>query len=131
MMPRLRGRIPSLIGPSMPRSVMPSRSQDWVDPPSNTVIQVGHIRDDSRMPRRHEHDDEHATTPFPACRGSLREKDQKRIFGLDAARLYGIRKKKRKHLCSIDESALEGPGSPSGAFVSPDDGLGLRLIGSA
>lgn len=54
---------------------------------------------------------------------ALREKDKKRIFGLNAARLYGIKKKARKNLCSIDESGLEGPGSPSGAFVSPDDGI--------
>jgi len=53
----------------------------------------------------------------------LREKDKKRIFGLNAAKLYKLKKKVRKGLCSIDESALEGPGSPSGAFIDPDDRL--------
>jgi hypothetical protein len=53
----------------------------------------------------------------------LTEKDKKRIFGLNAARLYKVKKRVQKNLCSIDENALEGPGSPSGAFISPDDKL--------
>ena len=54
---------------------------------------------------------------------ALTEKDKKRIFGLNAAKLYKMKKKVRKGLCSIDESALEGPGSPSGAFIDPADRL--------
>jgi hypothetical protein len=50
----------------------------------------------------------------------LTEKDKKRIFGLNAAGLYGVKKKARKSLCEIPDDAL---GSPSGAFVSPDDKL--------
>jgi hypothetical protein len=51
---------------------------------------------------------------------ALRDKDKKRIFGLNAAKLYGVKKKVRKHLCEIPEGAV---GSASGAFVSPDDRL--------
>jgi len=54
---------------------------------------------------------------------ALREKDKKRIFGLNAARLYKVKRKARKRLCSIDESGLEEPGSPSGAFIAADDRL--------
>jgi len=51
---------------------------------------------------------------------ALREKDKKQIFGLNAAKLYGVKKKARKNLCEIPEGSV---GSASGAFVSPDDRL--------
>lgn len=51
---------------------------------------------------------------------ALTEKDKKRIFGLNAAKLYGVKKKDRKKLCEVPEDSL---GSPSGAFISPDDRL--------
>jgi len=51
---------------------------------------------------------------------ALREKDKKRIFGRNAAKLYGVKKKARKRLCTVPDDAL---GSASGAFISPDDRL--------
>jgi predicted TIM-barrel fold metal-dependent hydrolase len=49
---------------------------------------------------------------------ALGEKEKKQIFGLNAAKLYGVKKKARKNLCEIPEDSV---GSASGAFVSSDD----------
>jgi predicted TIM-barrel fold metal-dependent hydrolase len=39
---------------------------------------------------------------------ALREKDKRRIFGENAAKLYGIKRKDKKNLCPIPEDALTG-----------------------
>ncbi|HWP66922.1 MAG TPA: amidohydrolase family protein [Candidatus Limnocylindria bacterium] len=59
---------------------------------------------------------------------ALGKKEKKLIFGLNAAKLYGVKKKARKNLCSIPEDAV---GSPSGAFVDPDDRIAAlqRAVG--
>jgi predicted TIM-barrel fold metal-dependent hydrolase len=49
---------------------------------------------------------------------ALTKKAKHQIFGLNAARLYGVNKKSRKNLCEIPEGSV---GSASGAFISSDD----------
>lgn len=49
---------------------------------------------------------------------ALTTKAKKLIFGLNAARLYGVKKKARKNLCEVPAAAV---GSPSGSFLSSDD----------